>query len=476
MTNSVIKKNRKVFFVNSIFANLYIFFSLPLLTTSLSKNDFAVYSLLSQFAVISSLVLVNFFSRGLLKFWNDLDSQQRKKMLGTIFNSLIFFIIFFDILFFFNGNFLLNKIYPVLVDISDDLILLITFWFSILAIKSFFFSFIKVLENPKLLLIYNLILFLSLLISFLYLYIQNDISLNNVIFIFSISEFLPALIVFLILRKYISLYFSFDLFKMFFRFSLSLIGASFIFIFFVNADKVILARNYDLDIIANYSVALTLSAALGILLTINWSAYGPRLKKEFSIGNFDLAKKTLNYYFHEILFQLITFLLFMVFFLKFVFAILAPLYYEHITIFFFLILCSVHIFRFPTLVCEQILFNFDRNHSIFLYKLLLFLIFLVIVYPLMKIINFYAIPLSYVFAYILLFIFMYSDVKKYTFLIIDIKKFLIPFIFLLFFLLLEVINIYINVDTFFWTIEAIQFTIIVISCFLYYFWFFKVSE
>lgn len=471
MTNEIIKKNRKVFFVNSIFANLYIFLSLPLLTSTLSKNDFAIYSLLSHFAILSSFILVNFFTKGLLKYWNDLNPSKRKQMIGTIFYSLLFFIFIFDIFFFFQGEFILKQIYPVLVDVSSDIIYIMIFWLSILAIKSFFFSFIKVIENPKLILIYNVILSILLLTGFLYLYFHNTISLANVIFIFFISEFLPTFLIFILLKKYIALFFSLNLLKKFFQFSFSLIGASFIFILFLNVDKVILAHFFELDIVASYSVALTLSAALGILLTINWSAYGPRLKKEFSLGNYNLAKKTLNYYFHEILLQLIISFLLVIFCLKLIFVILAPGYYEPKTIYFFLILCCIHIFRFPTLVCEQILFNFDRNHSILIYKAILFFIFLIIVYPLISLINFYAIPFSYVFSYILLFCFMYLDIKKYKFLRIDSKKVKIPLSILLLFLLIEFLSIFLNTDTFFWIFKVIQFILLTASCSLYYLWF-----
>ena len=92
-------------------------------------------------------------------------------------------------------------------------------------------------------------------------------------------------------------------------------------------------------------------------------------------------------------------------------------------------------------------------------------------YPLMKIINFYAIPVSYLFAYFLLFIFMYYDVKKYSFLILDFKKVSIPLILLFLFLLLEVINLYFIIDTYYLLIDVIQFTFLAISCLLYYFWF-----
>lgn len=432
-----INDNRRVYFLSSLVSNSYIIISLPILTSYLNASDYGAYVLISQFAVIVHSIFIIFFTQGILKFWVDTPESEKRDFMGTLTSLVSILLIVFVIFSYLSGGVLLFNLYPSLLFIESETVIYTIMWMIALTFKTFFLSFTKVLEKPTYTL-YQAASFLFLLtVCLIYLIHIQDVSLMNVIFSFALSELVSTLVLLSCLKSNITLSFKFKYISKFFRFTYPLITGSFVFIIFLNMDRIILANFTSLESIAIYGVGLVLANLGAIILTVNISAYSPRVKKEMFKKNFNNAYKLINHYFREISDIMLLVFIGISLLSTYIINIFAHNYSDSLSYLIAIILSLSHFFRFPCLVCEQILFNYNETKKILLFKILLALFGLILIPSFLFLMGLLGVALALPLAYLLTFIVSYQSIRKYNLLKINFSHYIQCILIILFIFSLE---------------------------------------
>lgn len=432
-----INHNRRVYFLSAFISNAYIIISLPILTSYLNAHDYGAYILISQFAVIVHSIFIIFFTQGILKFWVDTPESEKRDFMGTLTSLVSILLLVFVMFSYLSDSALLFNLYPSLLFIDSETVIYTIMWMIALTFKTFFLSFTKVLEKPTYTL-YQATSFLFLLTACLiYLIHIQDVSLMNVIFSFALSELVSTLILLSCLKSNITLSFKFEYIFKFFSFTYPLIIGSFFFIIFLNMDRIIMARFTSLENIAIYGVGLVLANVGAIILTVNISAYSPRVKKEMFKKNFHNASKLINHYFREISDIMLLVFILISLISTYIINVFAHNYSDSLSYLIAIILSLSHFFRFPCLVCEQILFNYNKTKKILFFKILLALFGLILIPSLLFLIGILGVALAMPLAYLLTFIVSYQSIRKYNLLKIDFSHYIQCILIILFIILLE---------------------------------------
>lgn len=279
MTFSSITKNSKLIYLFSLFiVQVYNILLLPIITTELNVIDYANYITVFQFIGFSQAILSLVYTGGLMKFWNDLNSIDKIKYLNTVFVLLIIVFIALSLI----GSPLIfskNNKFSYFKDIQNNQLILMIIILFIRVINSFLLSFFRINIKPLEHFYYSIIFFLSISIQICLLYYNNEISLQNILYIFLISETISSSYLLIRFKKYLKFDFTPNLLAKHYRFSFTLILSSICFVIFQNLDRFILRINSSSLLFAQYSTALSISLISALLVTAICSSDFPYLKK-----------------------------------------------------------------------------------------------------------------------------------------------------------------------------------------------------
>ena len=279
MTFSFFTKYPKIIYLFSLLiVQVYNVLLLPIVTTELNVIDYGNYITIFQFIGFSQAILSLVYTGGLMKFWNDLNPTDKIKYLNTIL--LLIVIVFFALLLL-SSPFIFSKIYKIYYfnNIDDKLLILMIIILFIRIINSFLLTFYRINIKPIHHFYYSLIFFFSISIQISLLYYNNQISLENILYIFLFSEIISSSYLLIRFKNYFKINFTPNLLLEHYRFSFTLILSTICFVIFQNLDRYILRVNSSDLIFAQYSTALTISLISALIVTAISSSDFPFLKK-----------------------------------------------------------------------------------------------------------------------------------------------------------------------------------------------------
>lgn len=284
-----------LYFLSLFIVQIYNILLLPVVTTKFDVIDYANYITIFQFIGFSQAILSLVYTGGLMKFWNELNSNDKINYLNTV---LVLLIIVFIALSLIGLPFIFSKKFKFsyFKEIQISLLILMIIILFIRIINSFFLSFFRINIEPLKHFYYSIIFFLSISIQICILYFYNQISLQNILYIFLISETISSSYLLIRFKKYLKFDFTPNLLAKHYRFSFTLILSTICFVIFQNLDRFILRINSSSLLFAQYSTALSISLISALLVTAISSSDFPYLKKisiikEEAIGQIRLKMK-----------------------------------------------------------------------------------------------------------------------------------------------------------------------------------------
>ena len=279
---SILKKSLRypklLYFFSLFIVQIYNILLLPIITGGLSEIDYGNYITIFQFIGFAQAVLSPFYSGGLMKFWNELNLKNRIEYLNSI---MLFLIIGFITLISALLPFILSTNYKLVYfdNIDDKLLFLMTIILFIRIINSFLLSFYRINIKPLKHLYYSVIFFLSISIQISLLYFNDQISLENIIYVFLFSELISSIYLLNNYTDYFKFQFRYKYLIKHYSFSFTLILSTICFIIFQNLDRFFLRINSDNLLFAQYSTALSISLISSLFVTAISSSDFPYLKK-----------------------------------------------------------------------------------------------------------------------------------------------------------------------------------------------------
>ena len=201
--DKTINKNRGIYLLASIGGHFYILITIPLLTISLSANEFGFYTILNQTVVIFQAAILAFFSNGLLKFWVDCEEQERKPFMGTLLITYILLITVISVFLYIFRERYFSVLFPNVTISLEPTVFYMILWFVGISIRSFLLTFIKILEKPRLVL-FHIAVYGCLLVAFLYWKINiSNGGLDQAIQSFFLAEFIALSILVIPIKTYV---------------------------------------------------------------------------------------------------------------------------------------------------------------------------------------------------------------------------------------------------------------------------------
>lgn len=298
--NPVISKNRNWYFLSAILSNAYIFYTIPFLTSYLSKSEFGIYILVSQIVLVFQASMLALVSSSILKFWVDTSPRYRRSFVGTIFTFyLILNVCVVFSIYLFRDNFIYYYL-PKTVDNMSNVISLMAVWIFLVSLKSFLTSFIKALEKP-IFIFYQSITYAILLVFFLTtLTLLPLASLEAVLISIILAEVISLLCLVMPSSQYLTINFQASQFVKFIKFSFPLMIASLVVITTQNLDRTFLSQMVTLEDIGVYGVGFMFGNISGVLVTANLSAYLPRVKKLVRSSDENEVRTLTTYYLNQV--------------------------------------------------------------------------------------------------------------------------------------------------------------------------------
>jgi len=243
-------KNSIIYYVSTILTKGVSFFLLPLYTSILSQEDYGVLELMSIISTIAIILFTFQIGQGVARYYNELFNQKQIKIYTS---SIAFFAIVSFSLFFIGSLLFLNQLSNYL-NLSTE-----TTFYAVLSIALnglFYLSQnqltwkIKPVQEMISSLVYNI----STIGITIFLLVYQKEEITGIFKAQCIGAILGMLVAYLFTRKDYGFYFSIQVLKKLFRYSLPLLpGAISIFIYNFT-DRICIKEMLELDDLGVYSV------------------------------------------------------------------------------------------------------------------------------------------------------------------------------------------------------------------------------
>jgi O-antigen/teichoic acid export membrane protein len=277
--NETISRNSFGYIVSAVIGRLFVLGSIPILTRELSSSEFGSYIILYQVVTLLQTVGVTLFSQSLLRFYAEYQGEEQKRFVGAIFVSLAALQTALALLFYVNREPIMRLFYSDLGALIDPYFGYVCLWAIIAPFRSLTLTLIKVQEKPVGILVMNLVYGLFLLV-FLFLFVLwKDFGLEGVLWSFILAELAGQLFAGVYSRRGVIYSWNYSLLRRCLRFSLPLLGSSFLFVVFTNLDRMILSRYLSLSDLGIYGVGLMIGNLAALIVSSYVSSYAPRLMK-----------------------------------------------------------------------------------------------------------------------------------------------------------------------------------------------------
>ena len=419
--NKIINKNRIIYLLSTIGGRLYVLFTIPLITKYLSKDDFGFYMILMQVVILIQNALLVLFSNGLLKFMVDTPEEKKKRFMGTILSTFLVVEIFIVLILFIFYKELFGVLFPNITQQLEPTIFYAILWLFIISLRSFFITFIQLLEKSKLVLFHIVVYGLLLIFILNYQLIYLNVSVSGVMLSFFLADILAILILIIPSIKYFCFCFNYQYLKKFMKFSLPLIGGSFLAIAFSNIDRVVLAQYVSLEDMGVYGIGFMFGSLAGMIVSANISAFTPRVKKIMASGDLESVKKISTHYLNEVQDLMLIVIVTIALFSNIIIQVLASKYLGSLASIIMIGIAIGHLARSYYIFFEQILFLKDKVNSIFVIKIISMLLGLFSSFILAKYFGIVGVAYLWSIVFIVISLIAFKYIKKYN--LIQIKLF-----------------------------------------------------
>ena len=293
---SRIERNRLLYLIANVGGHVYVLLTLPILTRFLTPDEFGFYTILVQIVTITQAASLVLFSSALLRFYVDYEGQERRRFLGTIvWTCLVIQILAASALYAWRYRWL-PVAFPNITIPIDPYVLYAMVWMVLISLRALCLSFIKILEQPKLIL-YQILTFGAALIPMLYLMVVVESrGLRGALESLVTAESVSLLILILRLRAHVALNWSFVYLKRIVVFSAPLVLSSMLFIVFVNVDRIVLSRYVSLADLGVYGIGFLVGNIAALVVTANNSSYSPRMLKVMKAEGDEAARRISGYF------------------------------------------------------------------------------------------------------------------------------------------------------------------------------------
>ena len=279
----LIARNALWYLAAGLGSHAYVFISLPLLQRTLSASDFGIYVVLAQFAMILQMAMTALFGTAILRLRVELTENEQRSFISTMLLSALGIQAVVWLALAFQGNAILNGIYPNLPANLGNVPILLGAWSVLMTLRSLATTLIKSLERPKSALVLNVVFGVALLLVFWIFLIVipartgTPASVENAFQALLCAEIIAVAAVAIVLRSHVSPAPKATHLLAALRLTGPLVLSSLVFAVILNLDGMILARYVDLCTLGQYGFGAVLGKASAAVVTAFVASYSARL-------------------------------------------------------------------------------------------------------------------------------------------------------------------------------------------------------
>ena len=306
-------KNSVIYGIGKFIALFFGFLTIPIITSALSPEEYGIFDLLNLCLLLLNLTVAMEISQAVIRFMLETkDLEEKRNLVSTAyFFSLMMFTICGLFLYVFQlplSFFIFNSpAYP-------ELIVYLVPWLFLHGTNSFILNQFRWENKPKIQVILQSCMSISLLVTVFYFLKYNHPSVETLFYAYFVSQMGTMILgfFFILNNRLINFSFSFSKLKMMLFFSFPLIPSS-IAVFAQNyIDRVMISQMLDMNALGIYSLAFKIAGLLGVFSGIFHLSIVPLIYKHC---NDNSASKNFGEAAHIFLFFILSFVVGIVLFL-----------------------------------------------------------------------------------------------------------------------------------------------------------------